>query len=789
MQKIFVYSYLLLACFFSFHFSVPLSGEEAVDQKKVTVPATPELLVMARQLSLKASKIQTEMETFFDTSELEKLLEGVNQHLQEIELHLDQSVEGQRGTYEKLFVVRADLKNLRVLIDRQVDPLYEALEDLHKKSLYWKEEKKKWEEWYSVLIQQNAASSLQEEMRSTNQTIDQTVDRITKESNDLIENILRANASQNEILQIQSRIEHKIENKDRMLISGKSFPLLSSEFLNQFKADINQQLDSGRSVVDLQKKQYSTKSAHFIFLQFFIVLMIAGLLIYIRKNDPQAEQQLSFVLRPFAAGVMICFVLLKTIEPVHSPTWILAERLLLWIAFLRVFSLYFKNRTVLTFFYVLAFTHVLLLLFEVYNFPITFTRLLMFFGSITACAALAVAGHSLHKDHYKIPAFLLVGVGAVFAAVAVMQLFGFASPAQRVFWFTVGTLGVIAIALLSYLMAKELSSWLMRGVVSKRKHVSEANHQVVMQLLHLALLLFFVFCVVIYLLVAWGVYDRAGLAFNAVFTSSLQFGNLKLSLSDVFTAFALAVGTLLVSGLIQSGLVKSVFPSMKIPKEVGFSIARLVHYVLLTVGGLLILLSLGVSLTNLAIFGGAIGVGLGLGLQEIVKNFAAGIIILIERPIKIGDLIEFDTRPCRVEKIGLRSTLVRSVEGILKVIPNNDLIVNPVTNWTHSRKQLRLSSKIGVAYGSDVEQTMQLLKEAAEEHPSVLKAPEAMVLFREFGDSALNFELRYWIEDAAFRVIVPSEVNQSIEKKLSQAGIQIPFPQMDVHMVQDVSSN
>lgn len=773
-----------MVCFSSSLLSTSVPSNEPVENVKKTVPPSPEILVLAKQLSLKAVKFQSELTKQLDTSDLETLIEEINKQLQEIDLQSDLSTNQEGGAYEKLFILRGDLKSQRVLIDQYLAPLYEALEDLYNKGLFWKEENKKWEDWYSLLLEQDVASSLREEMRSTIEVIRQIVKTMNEKSNVLIEKILKANETQSAIFKIENQIEQKLNSKDSVLISGNSLPLFSRDFFIQFKSDLQKQVDAEERVVELQNIPHSKGSEDFIFLKFLLVLLIAGALVYARKTFIHSKQ-VSFMSRPFATGFLVSFILLKTIEPVLSPGWILAERLMLWIAFLRLISLYFTNKSVLSFLYVLAGTHILLLLFNVFSFPRTFTRLIMFLGSLTVSGVLALTGYSFHKNKDRFNAFLLFGVSAVFASVSVLELFGFANPAHTVFWITFGTLGVFAIALLFYLMAKEITDWLVRNVNNNGNYFSEDKHEAAIQFIHFVLFLFVVFCTVIYLLVAWGVYDTPGIAFKSVLTSSLQLGNLKLSISDVATACVLGIGTILASGLVQSTLVSSVFPSMKIPKEVGFSIARLVHYVLLVVGGFLILLSLGVSLTNIAIFSGAIGVGLGLGLQEIVKNFAAGIIILLERPIKIGDLIEFDARPCRVEKIGLRSTLVRSVDGILKVIPNNDLIVNSVTNWTHSRKQLRLSSKIGVAYGSDVDQVMKLLKEAAEEHEQVLKYPEVRVLFREFGDSALNFEIRYWVTDAAYRVIVPSEVNQRIEKKLSQAGIQIPFPQMDVHLFRD----
>jgi small-conductance mechanosensitive channel len=208
----------------------------------------------------------------------------------------------------------------------------------------------------------------------------------------------------------------------------------------------------------------------------------------------------------------------------------------------------------------------------------------------------------------------------------------------------------------------------------------------------------------------------------------------------------------------------------------------LIHYSLVLVGFLLALTALGFTLTNLTILGGAIGVGIGFGLQAIVNNFASGIILLFERPIKIGDMIQLADLPCRVKKIGLRATTVETRDDAEIVVPNSDLITNQVTNWTLSNTRMRVKIPVGVAYGSDVPQVMRILKECAEQNPSVRKNPFPRVFFLGFGASSLDFELRVWVNDFTDRRMALSQINQEIDQKFRSAGIEIPFPQRDLHV-------
>jgi len=259
-------------------------------------------------------------------------------------------------------------------------------------------------------------------------------------------------------------------------------------------------------------------------------------------------------------------------------------------------------------------------------------------------------------------------------------------------------------------------------------------------------------------------------------------GSHRITLGLLLTAAALLYGSFVASSAIQALLLEEVFPKRHVEPGVGLSISKLIQYLLILVGFLLALGALGFTLTNITILGGAIGVGIGFGLQAIVNNFASGIILLFERPIRVGDVIQLVDLPCQVKKIGLRSTTVTSRDDADIVIPNSDLITNQVTNWTLSERRMRLRIPVGVAYGSDVSLVMQILKEIAKGNLSVLSDPPSSVLFMGFGDSSLNFELRVWIRDFLERYRILSELNQTIDSRFRSEGIEIPFPQRDLHV-------
>jgi small-conductance mechanosensitive channel len=191
---------------------------------------------------------------------------------------------------------------------------------------------------------------------------------------------------------------------------------------------------------------------------------------------------------------------------------------------------------------------------------------------------------------------------------------------------------------------------------------------------------------------------------------------------------------------------------------------------------------LGFDATKFTIILSAFGVGLGFGLQSIVNNFVSGLILLFERPVRVGDNIQLEGKWSEIKHIGLRATTVRTLDQADVVVPNADLVNNQVTNWTLGDRQVRVSIPVGVVYGSDVTLVMKKLIDCANANALVSKTPPPQVLFLKFADSSLNFELWVWVSDADHRLKATSELHQEIDRSFREANIVIAFPQLDLHL-------
>jgi small-conductance mechanosensitive channel len=237
------------------------------------------------------------------------------------------------------------------------------------------------------------------------------------------------------------------------------------------------------------------------------------------------------------------------------------------------------------------------------------------------------------------------------------------------------------------------------------------------------------------------------------------------------------------TGKARKLLVQRVLVRTKLDVGAQQAVGSITRYVLLLVGLLIILQTVGINLTTLNVIAGAVGIGVGFGLQNIASNFISGLIILFERPIKVGDRIVVGNVEGDVMEIGARSTTVVTNNQIAIIVPNSMFISEPVVNWQYTDPKVRFEIPVGVAYGSDVRLVEKLLLEVAKENADVLGNPAPDVCFREFGESSLNFVLRVWNQTHVHRkLVLYSSLNFAIYDKFGKHGIEIPFPQRDLRI-------
>lgn len=257
----------------------------------------------------------------------------------------------------------------------------------------------------------------------------------------------------------------------------------------------------------------------------------------------------------------------------------------------------------------------------------------------------------------------------------------------------------------------------------------------------------------------------------------------KIHVGQLLLVLAVLVVGYLFSKLIE-GFIQRRLTKTDLRADAAYVLQRVIFYALLVVVFMTALSLLNVPLTAFAFVSGAVAIGVGFGAQNVINNFISGWILLFEKPVRIGDFIEIDNHMGVVQRIGNRSTLVHRTDGVHLLIPNSQMLERVVINWTLVDERMRTIVRVGVAYGSPVKKVAELIMQAVTEEPDVLEEPAPSVVFEDFGDSALLFDVYFWAEVGGERYLrdIRSSIRFRIDELFNENGIVIAFPQRDVHL-------
>jgi len=344
-------------------------------------------------------------------------------------------------------------------------------------------------------------------------------------------------------------------------------------------------------------------------------------------------------------------------------------------------------------------------------------------------------------------------------------------PLLHVFGHDVSFLGIVAFVIwfsIGVLAARALQSDAVRRVFSRFK-IDVNLIAILTTILSVAAVAFFTMNAV----------NAAGvpLSWNA------PLPGVTLSLVQIFLLIALLIAVFWISSRTKRFLFNRFLAKSGLDRSLQYAIAQIVSNIVLIIGIFIVLDNAGIHLGALTVFAGAVGVGVGFGLQNIASNFISGLVILAERPITVGDRVEVAGIAGQVQHIRARSTVIVTNDNITMIVPNTKFIDSPVTNWTYGDPRVRFRLPVGVAYGSDVNKVREALLAAASENANTLKDPAPSVFLEKFGENSIDFELVVWSSEMSYRPRrYRSDLNFAMEQKLRDAGIEIAFPQRDLHI-------
>jgi len=745
------------------------------------LPGLAEVVPRLALLTEEAMQTREELRSLAETTPLQDRLEASRERLVRLEERAP-DLSGHLGWgYDRLLGLRARLAEEKGSLAETLDEISNRLSLVEEAGKRWNERKLFWKRWREG-IQGEPFRVPPQEFGKALDAIDEVLRAVASSTRPLVQLQQDAATLQGKVATLLGRLEGAISGQTFRKVAS---PLTSGEYLEQFDERLWAQVKSGATEVQGISGEFWRNQGWIFALQLLLVCALALFIIHHRPKAVQTEEWQFLLRHPWAAGTFAATSILGLLYVDPPDIW----TLLLWLstafsAAILICALLKNPRKRFTV-WLLTVLFVLSLVLRVVSLPLPLYRLYLALlaGGLTPLF-LVLASRNRHAPGGRLDGFtfaLRCGA-AVLLVSCVAQIAGYSILSFRLIESSLKTLFLGLLAAMAVKLGQGAIDFLLDQDFFRRwRFFRRFGNELTTRLKDLFLVLV-VACAMLYLLEVWYIYDSMAEAWSALLGLGFTVANVPFTVSKVLVIVLVLYVSVITSWVIRSVLEAEVFPRRRFDRGVRDSIKKLLHYSLVFLGFLFAMSLAGVELKNFAVLAGAFGIGIGFGLQNIVNNFVSGLILLFERPVKVGDMVVIDDVWGTVGKIGLRSTVVTTLDESEIIVPNSQLVAEKVTNWSLSSPLCRVSLPVGVAYGSDVPLVLRILVETGESHPSVLKDPPPSPLFQGFGESSLDFELRVWISDVRDRLRVRSDLCQEIDRRFRDAGVEIPFPQRDLHL-------
>jgi potassium-dependent mechanosensitive channel len=753
------------------------------EKKPPEVPDLAELILRANKLSKRLAKLKTEITHGPDMNALKKDLQEMEDRLAIYPPLIKEMQAAPSIHFDKL---AGDKDTIRVNANELgeiVEPLTKAIRKLSKDRKEWLAERQRWQEWKSVLLKNEPLKEIRDIIAEAQNTIDAALLVINKKLQPLLVLLQKAGKVDGTINGLIAEVDNLTQARRRALLVDETAPMFSWIYVSQFKNLTWFEAERGLKTVAWPKPEFYKAQRWVLVLQILTALTVIFLILRQRGRLMESERWRFLAKRPLAAGVFLgvypFFPFLRVLPGLVYLLYMVAGGL----AVARLWAGFIGESWKRLLFYTLVFFVVLMQFFYFIGLPEPLMQLYVFMAALVSLGLCIWRAVVSAREGSLLTAWLFRLGSLVFVIVLIIELWGTPLLAEYLFRAALRTVGIVIITWLAIYLARGgvegvVHSSLLKKVDPVREHAPAIIRR------SMRLIKFLIIGITLALmLVVWRVYDNPLGALEGILSLGVTIRSQKITIGLVLSAAACLYASFLLSWFLQGLLLQDTATRKKMGPGGQQSLASLAHYTLVFLGVLLALGVLGIDLTKITIMLGALGVGIGFGLQQIVNNLVCGIFLLVERPIRVGDYIELgDGEWAEVKRIGLRATRVLTFDRADVWIPNADLITHQVVNWTFSDRFARLKLPVGVAYGSDTAQVLNILMEVANEDKAVVQYPAPYAFFSGFGDSSLKFELRVYLLDLDNWFTVYGRLYQAIEHKLREAGITIPFPQRDLHL-------
>jgi len=772
---------------------VPAQEQSNVDQTSgtkqdvsVSAPDLADIIPKATKLAADLANLENRVSGVPDVSELEKKYARIEENLKDPGAQLQQIKDAKDGRSNKPVELRKVIEREKQLFEEISRPLSEAIRQFGAWRNAWQAEKQRWNQWQSALLEDGDLAQLRSTFAMAKDTIDKALEIVLSQLNSMLTVQERAGNIQAKIIALSAELDSLILAARSGVRVNISPPMFSSRYFSQYSIELWYELQKGLDETAWPDSRFFDQQGLIVFLQVFLSLFV---IIGVYRNRQVLSDSKSWrflAARPFSAGLFFGTLALMWFYEYRGfqDSWGLVITIVAGISFARLIEALnaepWKRQFVYGLLIVLNVTRLLqMIMLPIPLFRI-YTVLTALIGLLFCWRWAGESGRQKDSGFYRWP----LRAGAFFLAfIIIAEIWGKQGLAEFLFTSLIrSTASVLGFMLFMYMIRGSLE-WVLRRSSLQRSALFYSDTDAIIR--RVTLFMDVALCGLLLLpaiLMIWGVFDGLPGAIKGLLALGFNIGSQRISVGLVIISAGILYGSFLASWIVQKLLMDEVLARRRVEIGVRVSIARLVHYVFIFIGFLLALLALGFEFTKLTIMLSALGIGIGFGLQSIVNNLVSGLILLFERPVRVGDFIELGGKWAEIKKIGLRATTAQTFDQADVIIPNADLVTNQVINWTLSNRRVRLIIPVGVPYGSDVSLVMETLMASARENSKIAGAPAPQVLFLKFGESALEFELRVWVLDAENRLVVSSEIHQEIDRRFREAKIEIAFPQRDLHL-------
>jgi small-conductance mechanosensitive channel len=761
----------------------PAAKPESAEIHEALQSGLSDLIPKAADLSERLANMKRQIAAMPSYDKIDPQLTDLEARVDTLTEELEPLKSGGRLNYERLVEFRRSVEAVNGSLADLSQPLLSGLRKIDQWRSDWRTDLEYWRHWKAAAGEDLVIPMVQATCDDALQTIESALERILLQ-------MIPMMSAQKRVFDIQLRINGMLLEVESMIKAARgeflhdfSPPMYAPTFFAQFGTWLLYDLIAGMKQFSVPKGAFFIRTGWVLGLQIVLSLVIA---LGIRRSGSILEGigSLRFMRhKPHSVGWLIAAAACWNLYEPMPALWRLLLMAIILTTTARLVGVIAENRRRTFLVYLLAAILLATRLLISIGLPSPLFRIYLVsiaVGLGFLCTRFVL--RPLTAKRTRTYVIILVGTAMACAAVAVIEISGYSALALHIFQSALRTIFIVVLAWLMMLLLRGLLESAFRSTAAQKIPFLQTDTTLVIdrsaKVLNLIILLLFTGAV----LQTWRVFTTSVEPINRILTFGITVGGTRITVGLILTAAACLYGALVASRILQFFLMRDVFSRRRVDPGIGISITRLLHYAIVLVGVILALATLGFELTNLTIIASALSVGIGFGLQTIVNNFVCGLILLFERPVRVGDTIQLGDQWATIHNIGLRATTIQTFDRADIVVPNSDLITNQVVNWTLADRNMRIILSVGVAYGSDVPLVLQTLQECTRENRRILEDPVPLIFFMGFGDSSLDFQLRVWIDDIDYMNVVRSELNQAIDHKFRERGIEIPFPQRDLHL-------